>query len=49
MEPYTLREKCPNTGFFCSVFSRIRPNTGKRGPEKNPCLDTFHALILHKA
>ena len=25
-----------------SVFS---PNTGKYGPEKNPCLDTFHAVI----
>ena len=26
---------------FWSVFS---PNTGKYGPEKNPYLDTFHAV-----
>ena len=36
--------------FFWSVFSRIRteygPNAGKYGPEKTPCLDTFHAVFL---
>ena len=40
--------------FSWSVFSRIRteynlsvfnPNAGKYGPEKNPYLDTFHAVI----
>ena len=36
----TLREKCPNTDFFWSVFS---PNTGKYGPEKTPYLDIFYA------
>ena len=37
-----LREKCSNAVFFFwSVFS---PNTGKYGPEKPPCLDTFHAV-----
>ena len=40
----TLREKCPNTMFFWSLFSRIwseygdllvfSPNAGKYGPEK---------------
>ena len=35
-----LREKCPNTEFFWSVFSHIwtvygvSPNVGKYGPEK---------------
>ena len=28
---------------YLSVFS---PNTGKYGPEKNPYLDNFHALLL---
>ena len=49
-----LHENCPNTEFFllrvflCSgteygdlLFS---PNNGKYGPEKNPYLDTFHAV-----
>ena len=36
-----MREKCPDTEFFWSVFS---PNTGKYGPEKAPYLDTFHAV-----
>ena len=31
--------------FFWSVFSCIRTNTGKYGPEKTPYLDTFHAVI----
>ena len=22
----------------------VQPNTGKYGPEKTPCLDTFHAV-----
>ena len=36
----SLREnmECPNTGFFSG------PNTGKYEPEKNPYLDTFHAV-----
>ena len=36
----SLREKCPNTEIFWSVFSR---NVGKYGPENTPHLDTFHA------
>ena len=36
-----LREKCPNTEFFLSVFS---PNVGEYGPEKTPYLDTFHTV-----
>ena len=42
--------------FFLSVFSyfpteygdlrsKFSPNTGKYGPEKNPYLDTFHAVM----
>ena len=30
--------------FFSSIFS---PNMGKYGPEKTPCLDTFHAVTLN--
>ena len=29
--------------FFWSVFS---PNTRKYGPEKNPYVDTFHAVLM---
>ena len=31
---YTLREKCPDTEFFWSVFSIFKLNTGKYGLEK---------------
>ena len=31
-----------NTEFFWSIFS---PNAGKYGPEKTPCLDSFHVVI----
>ena len=52
VRPLALREKCPITEFFWSVFSRIRteygdlrskfcPNVGKYGPEKIPYLDSF--------
>ena len=45
----TLREKCPHSEFFWSVFSCIRnkylsvfnPNTGKYGPEKLQILTLF--------
>ena len=43
LPPNAVREKCPNTDFFWSVFS---PNTGKYGPEKTPYLDTFHAVMF---
>ena len=36
-----LREKCPNTEFFWSVFSRIWT---EYRPEKTPYLDTFHEV-----
>ena len=53
-EKTTLPEKCPNTEFFSvlrftlqiAVFS---PNTRKCGPEKNPYLDTFHAVRITKS
>ena len=35
-ENLTLRQKCPNTEFFWSVFS---PNTGQYGPENIPYLN----------
>ena len=38
----SLREKCPNTEFFWSVFSRIRT---EYGPGKTLYLDTFHAVF----
>ena len=31
------------SGLYFPVFS---PNTGKYGPEKPPCLDSFHAMKL---
>ena len=54
----SLREKCPNTEFsLVRIFlylnwirrfspAAFSPNTGKYGPEKTQCLDTFHAVIL---
>ena len=30
--------------FTGSYFRVLSPNTGKYGPEKIPCLDTFHAV-----
>ena len=48
---YTLRDKCPNKELFLvrifprSEISVLSPNTGKYGPEKTPCLDTFHKGI----
>ena len=41
-----LREKCPNTEFFWSVFSRIHSRYGKIRTRKTPCLDTFHAVLV---
>ena len=38
--------------FSGPYFLVFRPNTEKYGPEKNPCLDSFHAVksvILHQA
>ena len=48
---YSLREKCPNTEFFWSVFSRILTEYGeirsrKNGPEKTQYLDTFHEVYF---
>ena len=40
----TLREKCPHSEFFWSVFSRIWtecPNARKCGPEKLPIRTLF--------
>ena len=36
-----LREECPNTEFFWSVFSRIQTEYGKIRTGKNPYLDIF--------
>ena len=33
--PFTLREKCPNTEFFWSLFARIRTEYGKIWTRKN--------------
>ena len=42
----SLHEKCPNTEFFSGPYIPLfSPSTGKYGPEKTPCLDTFHAVI----
>ena len=41
LKQLALRETCPNTEFFWSVFS---PNAGKYGLEKTPYLNTFHAV-----
>ena len=47
----SLREKRPNTEFFLDrIFSHsdwIRRDPGKYGPEKNPYLDTFHAVHIY--
>ena len=43
----TLLEKCPNTEFFCSIFSCIQSNYKKiRTRKKNPYLDTFNTLQI---
>ena len=51
-----LRDKCPYSEFFCSVFSRIRLNTKRYTPylsvpecgkiwiRKSPNTDTFYAV-----
>ena len=35
-------------GSYCQVsyLSVFSPNAGKCGPDKTPCLDTFHAVLL---
>ena len=38
---HTLREKCPNTEFFWSVFSRIRTECRKIRTRKNPVFGYF--------
>ena len=44
----TLREKCTNTEFFWSVFSRISAEygvkCGKMRSRKTSCLDNFYAV-----
>ena len=38
-------EKCPDAEFSSGPYFPIfSPNTEKYGPEKTPCLDTFHAV-----
>ena len=45
-DSYAFRENCPNTGFFFFFyFPAFGPNAAKYGPEKNPCLDTFYAVM----
>ena len=50
-----LREKCPYSEFFWSIFSVLfsrifSPNAGKFSPRtrKTPNTDTFHALVFFK-
>ena len=40
----TLREKCPNTEFFWSIFYRIQSKCQKIRARKTLYLDTFHAV-----
>ena len=39
LQKLSLREKCPNSEFFWSVFSRIRTR-------KTPNTDTFHEVYI---
>ena len=41
-----LRENYQVRSFFWFVFSRIRTEYGKYGPEKTPYLDTFHTVDM---
>ena len=34
---------------FTSQISVFSANTGKYGPEINPCLDTFHAVHINRS
>ena len=43
INPLSLCEKCPNTEFFCFVFSLIRTEYGQ---EKTPYLGTFHVVFM---
>ena len=45
-ESYTLHKKCPYSGFFWSVFSRIRTEYEEIRTRKTPNTVTFHAVIL---
>ena len=45
----SMGEKCPNTEIFLvRIFLYLdwKGTTGKDGPEKSPCLDTFHAVVF---
>ena len=42
----SLREKCPHSEFFWSVFSHIRTEHGKIRTRKTPTTDTFQAVVL---
>ena len=42
----SLPEKCPNTEFFCSVFSRIWTDYRDYGPEKLCILEIFRAVSI---
>ena len=46
LEIYALRENCPNTEFFLSVFFCIQSEYRKIWTRKAPYLDTFHALMF---
>ena len=41
---FTLREKCPYSEFFWSVFSRVQFKCRKIRTTKTPNKDTFHAV-----
>ena len=57
--PWSLREKCPYSKFFWSVFSRIwteygvslriQSKCGKIKTRKTPKADTFHALNISRS
>ena len=42
---YPLREMCPYSEFFWSVFSRIQFECGEIRTRKTPNTDTFHVVI----
>ena len=46
---HSLREKCPYSKFFWSIFSRIPSECGKIPTRKTPNKDTFLAVIIVEA
>ena len=47
--PLSLREKCPYSEFFLSVFFRIQSKCGKIRTRKTPNTNTLHAVYQKRA